>query len=169
MNDYVAKPLRQGILQEVLEHWLPSLPVPNATVASSEAKRRPAGDSSGLREPERHVFDPEDLLERLMGNAAIARRALARFLSEVPTQLRELSLALSHADREQICLVAHAMKGAAGNVSAGQLRQLAQKTQSLAEAGELTAVGELLPEIEGCFERFRGMAEKFQSEIATSD
>ena len=142
MSDYITKPIQPAVLEQVLDRWLVS--------GSTEVEAEPS-----LAPPPETVFDRDDLLERLMGNAALADRVLARFTSDVPAQLAALSDALNRADHNATRSIAHSVKGAAANVGGSQLREMARQIEQLAKDGDLERVRHLLPDLNACWERFR--------------
>jgi two-component system sensor histidine kinase/response regulator len=144
MNDYLVKPIRREVMEQVLDHWL----------AASTQPRLPQG-------PAETIFDRDDLLSRLMGNRSLAHRVVSRFLADMPQQLLALSEAISSADAANARMAAHSIKGAAANVGGAQLRKAAQTMEALGEAGKLAEVRELLPELADQWERFRAETEEF--------
>jgi HPt (histidine-containing phosphotransfer) domain-containing protein len=107
------------------------------------------------------VFDPDDLLTRVMGNTTLARKVVARFLTDMPGQLIALSNALNNGDSKSARIAAHSIKGAAANVGGSQLRHTAQKIEALGEAGKLDEVVPLMAGLTGDWERFRAQTETF--------
>ena len=154
MNDYVAKPVRREILEQILDRWLAP---PVSPAHAPGARIGDAPDTCAL------IFDRDDLLSRVMGNVGLANRVLARFLLDMPQQLLALSDALSHRDSKTVRIAAHSIKGAAANVGGVQLRAAAQKMEALGEAGHLEEVLKLMPQLSSGWERFRSETEKFLS------
>jgi two-component system sensor histidine kinase/response regulator len=148
MSDYVSKPIRSEILEQTMNRWLSQ-----ATVREIPAPP-PAPPSEA-------VFDPDDLLTRVMGNANLARRVLGTFMLDMPKQLLALSEALSNADSQTARRAAHSIKGAASNVGGAQLRDAARQLEALGEAGKLEEVQKLLPRLNEHWERFRAESETY--------
>ena len=158
MNDYLRKPVRREVLEEILDRWLPATAGTAPEPQSAEPQLPGQTPPAQTAEP---VFDPDDLLSRLMGNTRLAHRVLARFLLDMPQQLLALSDALGKADSETARMAAHSIKGAAANVGGAQLRAAAQEMEMLGESGLLDDGLKLLPELTGHWERFRAETEKF--------
>jgi two-component system sensor histidine kinase/response regulator len=149
MSDYLSKPIRREILEQILDRWMAP-----AAGEREELKAPPAREDAS-------VFDQEDLLSRLMGNAGLAQRVVARFLLDMPQQLLALSSAIGSSDSQATRLTAHSIKGAAANVGGGPLRDAAKKIEDLGAAGDLGDVHRLLPDLTAQFECFREEAERF--------
>jgi len=127
MNDYLAKPIDPAELERVLGQSL-----------APRMRETPA---------EPPVFDRDGLMHRTMGKSALARRVLARFVSDMPAQLTALSEALRQSDVRKAHSVAHSISGAAANVGGVRLHLAASRMELLADAGKLDGVRELMPEL----------------------
>jgi len=144
MSDYLAKPVDLGLLAEVLAKWL--APQPERTQQRHGQIQR--------------VFDPDALLGRLMGDRTLASTVLRGFLNDVPSQLNKLQQRLDQADAPGFKMQAHALKGAAATVAAGDLRAIALAMEQCGKAGQLDGCGQLLPRAVQEFERFQSTLEQ---------
>jgi two-component system, sensor histidine kinase and response regulator len=142
MNDYLSKPVEMRQLAEVLAKWLPHATAPPA------AELPAAGPSKG-------VFDEKDMLDRFAGDRPFAGRILKVFLEDFPSQLNNLKKRLDSADGPGTAMQAHALKGAAAAVSAGELRALAQAIERAGKTGNLDDCGDLLRSAAREFERLK--------------
>ena len=145
MNDYLAKPIAPEQLAAVLEKWLaaPSAGHGGSPPAPSE---RPETEA---------VFNERELLSRLMGDRALARAAMAGFITDVPRQLQRLKERIERGDAPGVNAQAHTLKGSAATVAAGCLRDLSVEVQQVANSGKLEAAATLLPRLEAEFERLK--------------
>jgi two-component system sensor histidine kinase/response regulator len=84
-------------------------------------------------------FDRSAVLERLDGNDALLSDVIALFLDECPARLRAIQAAVDARDAESIRFQAHALKGAAGNLSALGLFNAAQILERLGAEGRVDA------------------------------
>ena len=117
MDDYLSKPVKPRELAQMLEKWLlrgpyahqEALPVSADTAAQDNSK------------PDDAVFNQADLLERVGDSVELMREIIAIALEDLPRQLRQLRSVVADDDRGAIRHVAHAIKGCAANISAGQL------------------------------------------------
>jgi signal transduction histidine kinase/DNA-binding response OmpR family regulator/HPt (histidine-containing phosphotransfer) domain-containing protein len=149
MNDYMAKPVRAGLLEGMLDKWLLA---PGVTQPSVVTMPPPA--------PPPSAFDRDGLFERLSGDAELAHRVVSRFLADMPRQLAALAEAIDGADPKRAQLIAHSIKGAADSAGGVSLTEIARGMERLARAGDLEGTRRLIPELAAALERFRGEAEK---------
>ncbi len=95
-----------------------------------------------------------ELLERCMGNAAIATLLLDKFEQQLSADVRAIQERLAVRDAEQIGRTAHALKGAAGALAAATLRDLAAEIETLSRANQLDSIAQeftsLRSEVERC-------------------
>jgi two-component system, sensor histidine kinase and response regulator len=154
MNDYVSKPIQIAVLRNALNRW-----TANGTVAEVPAAAVPHAPPQNAE----RVFDREDLIERLMGNAALARRIVSVFLGDLPNQIAALASAVAAADPDRVRLAAHDIKGAAVNVGGVQVGETAARMEVLAKQRELDGVRELMPEMETRIECFRNATAGFRT------
>ena len=158
MDDYLAKPITLAELRRKLEKWLPraaasagaggaqtaaNLPAP-ADVVSIPA---PAGHAAQDAPVERAVFNK---LRDILG--AALPQAVAPFLEDAPVYLAELEQAVHAGDAEAARARAHALKGAASNLGANPLAQLAQQAEALAIALRPDQIAPLLAQLRAAYD-----------------
>ena len=117
MDDYVSKPIEARRLFEAIERVLPSRLDPFAPSAAIEqegvgAVHTAAGQAS---------FDRDALRRRLSGNEALMEEAIQLFLEDLPMRLAAIEDAVNSGNAAGLREATHALKGAAGNLSAGGL------------------------------------------------
>ena len=153
MNDYITKPVSSQALVEALNTWLPvnvhEAP-PDVSVSGSSANEPPQ---------EVPVFDRAGLVARMMGDEALSDRILSRFLDSTPQQIESVRQSLNAGNATAAKRTAHALKGAAANVSAEQLRRVAFELEQAANAGNLEAANGHLAELQSQFERLKKAAQ----------
>ena len=145
MNDYLAKPVELGPLQNVLDKWLQGS-------GATDTSRTP-GQLTG--EPPKAIFDADALLRRLMGDRQLASAVIKGFLDGAPAQLNNLGARLAEADAAGARSQAHQIGGAAATVAAEGLRAIAMAIEREGDAGQLDRCRDLLPRAVEEFERFR--------------
>jgi len=135
MNDYVSKPVTPQALAAVLETWLPA----ESAVA---------------------VFDRPALLERLMGDEALAMTVQKMFLETMPGQIAALRDCLEAGDAPGTERQAHSLKGASANVGGQAVWAVAGEIEQAARAGEVDAAKARLAALELQFTRLREAMER---------
>ncbi|MGH2857809.1 MAG: response regulator [Solirubrobacteraceae bacterium] len=114
MDDYVAKPLRLGMLQELLRR-IPGL--------APEPERE--------REPDTSVFDPAPLRE--LADPQTEAALAVMFLDQASERLPALAGAIEAGDPARLRDLAHGLKGSAATVGATRISQLSRALCELAE------------------------------------
>ncbi len=117
MDDYLSKPVKPLELAQMLEKWLARGP-------QAHQESLPVSADNAAQDnftPDDAVFSQADLLERVGDSAELMHEIIDIALEDLPRQLRQLQSVVSGEDRDAIRHVAHAIKGCAANISAGQL------------------------------------------------
>ncbi|MGH2889357.1 MAG: response regulator, partial [Solirubrobacteraceae bacterium] len=118
MDDYVAKPLRLGTLQELIRR------IPELT-----------GEPEPGRTPDESVFDPAPLRE--LGDPQTEAALAVMFLDQVSERLPALAGAIRAADGVRLRELAHGLKGSAATVGAIRISELSRALCELAEHGSI--------------------------------
>ncbi len=121
MDGYLTKPIDQAGLVAAAEGG----PLPGAPV---ETEPQPA-----------LAFDEEKLLHRLGGDRALVAEMIQVFVEDCPMQLTAIKSAVERRDADAIRSSAHALKGAAGNISATQLFEAARTLERIGAENRLGA------------------------------
>ncbi|MDP8909029.1 MAG: response regulator [Chloroflexota bacterium] len=143
MDDYLAKPLQPGLLDQILARAL----WPRDIAPRTDAE---AGGDAGRRPP---VLDPSLLSEICEGDDQLRRRLVAMFLDQAHAALIELAAALAASDADGARATAHALKGSSAVIGAKRLSAVAGRlcdtvatyrlTDALPHQAELELVYEL--------------------------
>jgi HPt (histidine-containing phosphotransfer) domain-containing protein len=149
MTDYVTKPFIPDRMIRLINSYL-------TPMAAHTPKRRvewgPA-DAEPAR-PAARAFDLDSALRRCTGDRGLLDRILVRFRERAAADLTRMEAGLASGDAACIERVAHGLKGAAANVSATGLAELAAGLEALGRAGDLQAADHCLAELRGEFQRF---------------
>jgi signal transduction histidine kinase/DNA-binding response OmpR family regulator len=150
MDDYIAKPVKHGELEAVLERWIPhpeqELPAHTRDEDSGTPEDTPALDLSVLesRRGPRRDGEPDKLA-----------RIVDLFMDDVPLRLDELRQAVERGEAQKVEETAHMLKGGSGYMGAVQMAEICAGIQGLGASGELSRAPELLDELEAEFKRIR--------------
>ena len=117
MDDYLSKPVKPRELAQMLDKWLARGPHAHQEAQQVEED----GDTDEAMLPDDTIFNQADLLERVGDSVELMHEIVAIALEDLPRQSGQLKAAVSGDDRGVIRHVAHAIKGCAANISAGQL------------------------------------------------
>lgn len=131
MDDFLTKPVALPDMQALIhrrEHFL-SAPVHKKTAAKSSHQ----------------LVDVKDLLRRNADDRELAAFAMQLFLDDCQRAMATLVVALRSGDLPSIRLHAHALKGAAYNVSGLELGALAKQMEDAAAQGQLAAARHEFP------------------------
>jgi len=145
MDDYVSKPIKPAELVEAISRCL-TQPV------ADETKREGAPAASADE-----TFDRSALLDRLGDDEELLGEVVGVFLDDTPVQIEKLSKALDEKDAEVVERGAHSIKGAAANLSAEELRDVAARMEKAAHAGDLDGVSAMMAELTAKFERLKAV------------
>jgi two-component system sensor histidine kinase/response regulator len=89
--------------------------------------------------PDTPSLDRHSLLERLGGDEELMQAVLRIFLEDCPKRLADIKSAVEACDAERIRTSAHALKGAAGNLSAIGLFEAARTLERIGQEGRIDA------------------------------
>src|SRR5690606_15915122 len=134
MNDYVTKPINQQALMTAIARQLRS------RENHDQSPRQHAKSEDHPLAP----FDVSVLVERCMGNLDSAAQVLDEFERQVKDDLQKIEQGLARFDAHDVAAVAHALKGAAGMLSAEQLTDNASKLEQLGQEQNLSEATQLL-------------------------
>ena len=131
MDGYLSKPIDRLHLFEVVEQT--PVPLPQESVASL------ADDP---------VLDRQALMDRLGGDDALARELIDMFRQDCPGAVARIHRAVDDGDAASLQADAHALKGAAGNLSAVAVAVAARSLETMAQGGDLTGAGDAVRRLE---------------------
>ena len=107
MDGYLTKPFNQSLLFEVVEE------------GSNGASARPV------------ALNRNELMDRLGGDSELFAEVIRLFLEDCPKRLAAIEAAVAERNAEQIRQTAHALKGAAGVISASALFEALQALERI--------------------------------------
>ena len=118
MDGYVSKPLDPRMLFSIVEDDTPAAPAAAATAST---------------------FNRTAALERVDGDEALLSDVIGVFLDDCPVRLKAIKAAVDGRQAEAIRIEAHALKGAAGNLSATSLFDAAEILERVGAESRLDA------------------------------
>ena len=149
MDDYISKPVNFKILAEKLNQWLP---LEEEIQASHDTETTKPSEAT---ETQATVYDQFSFLERLMGDAEMAKMVIETFLDDIPNQIESLKASIETEDIETIECITHTIKGAALNIGAEVLGELAAEIEAACKDGNISLVHECWPELQEQFDQLK--------------
>lgn len=139
MNDFVAKPVEEKELFLTLKKWLapPERTNGQDRVVLSEKPSPPAGPQLPATLPGLNVAVA---LRRLAGNSRLYVELLDDLAGEYGGAAEKLGMLFAGGKTAEAMLLAHTVKGIAGNLGAERLREAAHVLEKAAETGRLEEV-----------------------------
>ena len=122
MDDYLSKPVKSGVLSEMLGRWLK---VPAAETPSIEKN----GDSRAV---DLSVIGSLREMQQV-GKPDFVTEVIDLFLEDAALQLEHLRIALAANDCEERIRIAHLMKGSSANVGAEEMARLVDDGRTVYE------------------------------------
>ncbi|MDR0668610.1 MAG: Hpt domain-containing protein [Treponema sp.] len=107
------------------------------------------------------IFSAEELIENFMGNAALVRSLLVRFMERTERQMAEVPLLVERGDWETAVRDAHTIKGSARSLCAPGLGDAAARWEEACKTGDTLAVWALVPEMTEAFDRFKAAVDQY--------
>ncbi|MBI3307540.1 MAG: PAS domain S-box protein [Candidatus Omnitrophica bacterium] len=141
MDGYLAKPIRSQELFELIDKFTPN------------AEKKDV-----------MIFDVEAGLEHVGGDRDLLRQIVGIFLEDTPGQLLKIKQMLETSDQKMLECYCHGVKGAASNVGAEAVRQIAWDMEKMAKQGDFEKVRLLYPKLEEEFEKTKQYFSKLTKE-----
>jgi CheY-like chemotaxis protein len=137
-NDYLAKPIDQIKLSEIMERWIPRERRLAKASGIEDAPRTP-------RVPKRRplVLDGVDSavgIRNVGGSEETYREILARFAGDIEERLMELSTVPDAGSLSRFTTLVHGLKSAAASVGAINVSQQAAKLEAAGKSGDIETI-----------------------------
>jgi signal transduction histidine kinase/CheY-like chemotaxis protein/HPt (histidine-containing phosphotransfer) domain-containing protein len=133
MDDYLAKPIDGARLYAVVEG------------AGAAAAERPLTDA---RATTTSRFDCAGLLQAIGGDRRLLQEVAKLFAEDCPVLIGAIRAAADRGDAEQLRTAAHALKGAAANITAADLAAAARALETMGAGGRLDGADEACRRLE---------------------
>ncbi|MHC1697311.1 MAG: PAS domain S-box protein [Geobacteraceae bacterium] len=148
MDDYISKPLYPMDFTVVIQRVLTGLP----------ARKEDLQEQFGVKSNK--IFDRDDLIRRIGCDEDILEEILHGFIADYAEHLEKLQQVLFDRNSDSSYRLVHLMKGAAANMSANPLRELAARMEKLLLTGETDQAAALLQLIKKEFADFKAQVIK---------
>ena len=157
MNDFLPKPFRRHDLARLLAKWLPdggnaagAAAAPETGAAGPEPAELQAAEAEEPTPAARGsvVFDRDAAVATFLGRGELVDRLLRGLLQRAESGLQTIHGAVARGDAETIRSEAHAIKGAALNLSANGLAEASRALERCAMERRMDAVAVFLSSLE---------------------
>jgi signal transduction histidine kinase/AmiR/NasT family two-component response regulator/HPt (histidine-containing phosphotransfer) domain-containing protein len=144
MDGYLTKPLNRNELFRAIQaaSTMGTTIVPPAPALGADASAGADLASSGPS-----AVDQERLLDRCLGDWTLLSRLAEKFESRSQKTWDQLHAGIVAGDAPEVARLAHAMKGAAANLSANRVAQLAEQIESLGQVADLGSAERVLSQL----------------------
>jgi two-component system, sensor histidine kinase and response regulator len=141
MDDHVTKPIDPEALFRTLEKYVRKQAIPAAEPLGAPAtgKPSPAGEAAAL--PPLAGIDTAQGLKRLLGNQKAYIKILRKFGHDFQNAAETIKSLAAAGEEQEAVILAHTIKGAAGNIGAEELQETAAALETWFKEG-----GQGLPE-----------------------
>ncbi len=144
MSDYIAKPINPQTMMKKILHW------------AAESDRSP--EMITTRSENRNsaeIFNRTALMDRMMGDEQLAKKIIDRYLLDLPIQIGQLRSAIESADGDRIRFIGHRIRGAAMNLSAPALQEVALEMETAGKICDYPKAAALMETVERRFNTLR--------------
>lgn len=141
MNEYMTKPLNIDFLMSILVKWIKPRTQPEDNLPLSSTNITSSADSSDALPG----IDVADGLERLQGNKRLYIKLLKSFVRNYEHASEDINSAIHNNDYAKVTAIAHAIKGAAANLSMTGVAASASQLQEAARSGSVKNISSTLP------------------------
>ena len=155
MDFYLSKPARPNEIIATLRRLMATSSTPLLQGNASNHKQCPVKSITSEDEPPLLIYDKSDLLERLGGKNELEKRFVALFIKNVTGYMGLLKSAIAGSDQEQTRVQAHAIKGAAANISAKRMQRTASAIEDHARNDKIDEIATLLQKLNDEFIEFQ--------------
>jgi two-component system sensor histidine kinase/response regulator len=142
MNGYVSKPVDPKRLFDALRTFA-SRSAPADVPATETPPTSPATPAPNVQWAP--PFDNQVLLERCLGTLSVAELILTEFEKQAVSDVRHIEMLVETGDAVRLAQVAHALKGAAGILSAERLHDVVAEIEEMARAADWAGIRRQLP------------------------
>jgi signal transduction histidine kinase/DNA-binding response OmpR family regulator/HPt (histidine-containing phosphotransfer) domain-containing protein len=143
MNDYITKPIKADELESALDRWVPA----PAQINLQNVSIQPSLDDD--------VFESLKELESCV--PGLSRKVVDAFLEDTPRRLEDIEQALLGHRAEKLSLVAHTLRGSAGNLGARAFVQICADLEHSVAGNDWGNCRKLLTALRQELDRLRGV------------
>jgi len=160
INDILTKPFKQIDVGKMLQKWIDGLNVSAPAFADAYADAS-ANGSGASPAGENGVFDTALIMENFSNDRDGAASILSIFLKRTQNQIENFQNLEKAGDWDSARRDAHSIKGSAGSLGGGKLREAAARLENACRSDSKAEVKTAFPLLCEAFALYRGKAEEF--------
>ncbi len=143
MDSYIAKPIEQELLTEILKEMLAN----STNMAKKTTNNNP---------PEKEIiFDKQALLNRLCNDEKLLTELIIVFINTIPKKINELKIACKTKDNTAVKRIAHSIKGTTATIGALKMQDLSLRIEEAEENSDTESARVLTDKLENEFNRLK--------------
>jgi PAS domain S-box-containing protein len=146
MDDYLPKPVEPNVLIQKIKEWLFTNQSTEEQLQQTVQVEQPSLEAANYEDIE-VVWDKNGALKRVMGKEKLLLRLITLFIEDTPNKISSLEQAVKDSNIAEVKLIAHTVKGLAGNINAEQLRASSEKLEKFARDENTAPFNEILKKI----------------------
>ena len=154
MDDYVSKPIEPDHLFSVIKKWIKPILNHDKKQFITTNKIAENNQMEIKLPPNRCGIDIDSGLKRLNGNRKLYRKLLIDFSGIYSSYPNDIAKALEQSNPEVALRLAHSIKGVAGNISAYDIQDIADKLETAIMQKEPEKYAGLLNELDKALQLF---------------
>jgi CheY-like chemotaxis protein/HPt (histidine-containing phosphotransfer) domain-containing protein len=154
MDDYVPKPVRPDVLQQMVERYGPTVTAPEDAVAGGPlltVMPPEAGAEVAAQPP----VDMERLIDFAGGNQESYNELVSLYFNQTTEQIAQMRAAVNEGNAAESARVAHSCAGASATCGMVGMVPLLRQIEHFSSGGQLPAAAALLPDVDREFERLK--------------
>ncbi|MFW6363891.1 MAG: ATP-binding protein, partial [Spirochaeta sp.] len=164
MDDYIPKPINSQELKHVLQKWIGGNKMTERN-HKQEADTQETVQQHRFSSPDTSLFNPTDLLDRLMDDQKLATQMISRYMTDIPLQISDLEQAIDTGNYAEGLEHAHKIAGSAANLGSSKMRDTAARIEDACEAKDETAVRKLMPQLQDIFARLQRVTRDYTDSV----
>ncbi len=130
MDYFLPKPVKPDVLRKMIEAVI-SDNVPEKEVLPNSIDEKIKSEKSNL-----DTFDEDEMLDRIGGKKDVVKKVMEIFFEDITSKMKELEASLNCIEKSEIKKKIHTIKGAAANVSAQKMSNVALLIEKQLEDNE---------------------------------
>jgi CheY-like chemotaxis protein len=159
MDDYISKPFRKELFIDLLKKWVVKIKSFSGPVLEDDVIAASKLDNSVL------VFNYSDTLDRYTGDLDILKLIVDMFIQQTPEMIVEIKEHILQNRIPEIVAVAHSLKGAAANVGADRIVELAKDMEKTTTSTTTGEANQFLLGLENEFAEFQNEFKSFNNNL----